>query len=221
MFLLVQAPDFQRHSSLLDQVFRLRKRVFADQLGWNVPVEGDVERDVYDDLDPAYLIWTDENRCKVYGAMRLMPTTGPTLLYDVFRQTFPDGASLSAPGIWEGTRMCVDDTALERDMPDLKGTTGFCLMLVALCEVALSHGVHTMISNYEPHMGRLYKKAGAEVTELGRADGFGKRPVCCGSFEVSDAVLRSMRTAMKLSGPLYRRHAFPVELPPPFAHLAA
>ncbi|MGO7675535.1 hypothetical protein ACC685_37370, partial [Rhizobium ruizarguesonis] len=59
----------------------------------------------------------------------------------------------------------------------------FSMMLLALCECALDHGIHTMISNYEPYLKRVYKRAGAEVEELGREDGYGKYPVCCGAFE--------------------------------------
>ena len=221
MFILVQAHEYCKYASLVDQLFRLRKRVFADQLGWDVRVVGGLERDEYDGLDPVYLIWCDEEHTKVYGGMRLMPTTGPTLLYDVFRETFPDGANLSAPGIWEGTRMCIDDIALAKDRPEATGARGFCLMLVALCEVALAHGIHTMISNYEPHMKRLYKRAGAKVHELGSAEGFGKHPVCCGSFEVSENVLSAMQSAMNLTMPLYSRLTHFGGTAVPFVDLAA
>ena len=135
--------------------------------------------------------------------MRLMPTTGPTLLFDVFHKTMPDAAHLSAPGIWEGTRMCLDEGAISADMPDLDMGKAFSMLLVALCECAMAHGIHTMLSNYEPHLKRVYLRAGAIVSELGRADGYGKRPVCCGAFEVSPAVLARMRKATGLLEPLY------------------
>lgn len=168
MYLLVQAHEYHKHVELLDQSFRLRKRVFADRLRWDVSVSDHRERDRYDELHPAYLLWCDEDRQQLYGSVRLMPTTGPTLLYDVFRATFPDACDLIAPGIWEGTRMCIDEDAIDRDMPDMRSDRAFCLLLLALCETALAHGIHTMISNYEPHMRRVYQKAGAELDELGR-----------------------------------------------------
>lgn len=207
MFTIVQADQYAANAELLDQMFRLRKRVFKDQLDWDVPVEGECERDGYDAMKPAYILWTDDERTTLYGSLRLMPTTGPTLLYDVFRRTFPDAIDLAAPGIWEGTRMCMDEVALERDMPDVDPGRAFCLMLLALCEVAMAHGVHTMISNYEPHMARIYKKAGAELDQLGKADGYGKRPVCCGAFEVSDRILDQMRTKLAVTEPLYKHRA--------------
>jgi len=114
MFVIIQAHEYQKYAFILDQMFRLRKKVFADTLGWNVPVIGPFERDSYDSLCPAYLVWCNETRTRLYGGMRLMPTTGPTLLYDVFRATFPQAANLIAPGIWEGTRMCIDEEAIRR-----------------------------------------------------------------------------------------------------------
>ncbi len=170
------------------------------------PVIGPYERDSYDALAPAYLVWCNDSRTRLYGGMRLMPTTGPTLLYDVFRETFPAAADLVAPGIWEGTRMCIDEEAIAGDFPNIDAGRAFSMMLLALCECALDHGIHTMISNYEPYLKRVYKRAGAEVEELGRADGYGKYPVCCGAFEVSDRVLRKMRAALGLTLPLYVRH---------------
>jgi acyl homoserine lactone synthase len=205
MFVVIQAHEYQKYASVLDQMFRLRKKVFADTLGWNVSVIGPYERDGYDQMAPAYLVWCNESRTRLYGGMRLMPTTGPTLLYDVFRDTFPDAADLVAPGIWEGTRMCLDEAAIAADFPEIDAGRAFSMLLVALCECALDHGIHTMISNYEPHLKRIYKRAGAEVQELGRADGYGKYPVCCGAFEVSDRVLRKMRMALGLTEPLYTR----------------
>ncbi|UXN57727.1 acyl-homoserine-lactone synthase [Phyllobacterium zundukense] len=208
MYALVQGHQYGKYENVLEQYFRLRKTVFADRLGWKVNVRGSHERDFYDDLKPAYLIWCDNDRSQLYGAVRLLPTTGPTLLYDVFRATFPHAADLVAPGIWEGTRMCVDEEALARDFPHLRLDRAFCLLLLALCEASLEHGIDTLISNYEPHMRRVYQKAGAEFDELGRAVGYGKHPVCCGAFEVSSRVLSNMREKIGISGPLYERPTF-------------
>lgn len=216
MYLLIQAHQYHRHAHLLDQSFRLRKKVFADRLEWEVSVSGDHERDSYDRFNPAYLIWCDADRSRLYGSVRLMPTTGPTLLYDVFRNTFPNACDLIAPGIWEGTRMCIDEDAIAQDFSDLRPDRAFCLLLLALCEVALEKGIHTLISNYEPHMRRVYQKAGAEFDELGRADGYGRFPVCCGAFEVSSRVRAQMQLKLQVGAPLYAGHTFStrdVEMP--------
>lgn len=203
MIISIQTFERTQYRDVLLQMFRTRKRVFFDTLKWDVGIEGDKEVDAYDDLNPVYLVWCDRERSRHYGSIRLMPTTGPTLLHNVFGRTFPDAAALTAPGIWEGTRMCLDEQALSDDYPDMPAGRAFSLLLVALCEFALSHSIHTLISNYEPHFKRIYARAGARVHELGRADGFGRSPVCCGAFEVSSDVLSVMRARLGLSEPVY------------------
>lgn len=185
-------------------MFKLRKKVFSDQLNWDVPVDGDCEKDSYDELNPVYLLWCNEKKTKLYGVVRLMPTTGPTLLYDVFRKTFPDIVSFEAPGIWEGTRMCIDHKLLSKDHPEIEPGHAFSILLLVLCEVAIKHGIHTMVSNYEPQMKRVYRRSGIEVNELGRSSDYGKYPVCCSTFEVSKQVLTKMRKKMGVKEQLYQ-----------------
>lgn len=203
MIVAVHTHEYKQYSTVLSEMFKTRKRVFWEKLSWDVTIDGDCERDQYDRIGAVYLVWCDQARTRHYGSIRLMPTTGPTLLYDVFRRTFPNTANLAAPGVWEGTRMCIDEASLAIGHPDIFPGKAFSLLLVALCEFALENGIHTIISNYEPHVRRLYTRAGAKVHELGRAEGFGRHPVCCGTFEVSNQVLSNMRARLGLSGPLY------------------
>lgn len=203
MIVSLQAFEHGKYSAVMLQMFQARKKIFFDRLQWDVSVQGECERDQYDDMDPVYLVWCDQGLSRHYGSIRLMPTTGPTLLHDVFGSTFPDAACLASPGIWEGTRMCLDEEALAADFPRIPAGRAFSLMLVALCEFALGHGVHTLVSNYEPHVKRLYTRAGARVQELGRAESFGPSPVCCGAFAVSLDVLSSMRAKLGLSEAVY------------------
>lgn len=212
MFFAIEAHEYTRHTGLLDQMFRLRKRIFADQLHWKVSVEGDAEIDSYDQLGPVYLVWTDDDMLTLYGSLRMMPTTGPTLLNCVFRATFPADIDLCAPDIWEGTRLCIDQERVAERFADLTRSRALGLMLLALCECGLAFGISTMISNYEPQMRRFYRQAGLAVDELGMADGYGRFPVCCGAFEVSPAVLASMRSALSIHHPVFANPGINAEL---------
>jgi acyl homoserine lactone synthase len=204
MFIAVQAPQYQKYRAVLDQMFRLRKRVFCDQLRWDVKTEGEYECDSYDALNPVYMIWCSPDARTLYGSMRLMPTSGPTLLYDVFRETFPHGATLSAPGIWEATRTCIDTDNIRRDHARMDAARGFGLLCLATAECAVAHNIQTLICNYEPPMKRIYDRAGATIQELGRAGGFGRRPVCCGAFRMDNQTIAEMRSALKVDLPLYQ-----------------
>jgi acyl homoserine lactone synthase len=202
VYLLVQPYQYARYAELLEQSFRLRKRVFHDHLGWQVNVNHELERDVYDDLGAVYLMWCDKEARCLYGTLRLMPTTGPTLLHDVFGRTFPE-TDLVAPSIWEGTRMCLDIELLRQIEPALSPSRAFGLLLLALCECSIAHGIETLVSNYEPQMGRVYRRAGLMVEEIGRAEGYGRFPVCCGIFDVCEETHQRMRIALRVTRPLY------------------
>jgi len=204
VIIAIQATDAKAFGHLIKSSFRLRKRVFADTLGWDVPVHGDLEYDLYDDLDPVHLVLTNSNRTRLYASLRLLPTTGPNLLHDIFAETIPDAANLSAPGIWECTRFCVDE---ELDALRVRhaGVPASSLLLLGLCEFGLASGISTIAANFDPAMRRIYYKAGCEVEVIGRSNAYGKRPVCCGTFEVSRRILSNMRKKLSVSQPLYEQ----------------
>lgn len=196
MFIAIQGNEYDYYRPILERMHRLRKRVFYDQLKWDVPAQGEIERDRYDDFGPVYLNWFSPDQTKLYASIRLMPTTGPTLLFDLFQRTMPDGAGLSAPGIWEGTRACIDHEALAQDHPHITPLKAFGLISLATAECAFHHGIDTVVTNYEPYLARAYCKAGAPLEEIGRADGYGRYPVCCGIFEISRKTLTTMRAKL-------------------------
>ena len=64
--------------SLVDEMHKLRARVFAGRLGWQVKIEYGRERDEYDALNPTYILALT-NHGGVAGCARLIPNTGPTM----------------------------------------------------------------------------------------------------------------------------------------------
>ncbi|MEM1375898.1 MAG: acyl-homoserine-lactone synthase [Pseudomonadota bacterium] len=204
MIISIEGRDYQNNKHLLDQMHQTRKRVFHEQLGWDVPVQGDWERDEYDDDDPLYLVLTDAEQQTHFASLRLMQTTGPTLLHDVFADTMPNAALLSAPQIWECTRFCVD----EINEPKRTFHTDICassLLLLGLCELGLQNGIEMIVANFDPVMKRIYNKAGCEVEVHGVSNNYGRRPVACGTFEVSTRILRQMREKLNISHSIYEK----------------
>ena len=204
MFTTIQPHEINDNKHLMHLMFKLRKVVFFDQLNWDVPVVGDIETDSYDQMGASYLVWCSDDRQTLYGAVRLMPTTGPTLLHDVFGPTHNHSAELIGADIWEGTRMCVDEAALARDMPGMDAGQAFRMLLLALCETALTHGVNRLVSNFEAPLSRIYRRSGLDYRLHGRADCYSERPVSCASFEVTPERLRKMRRTIGINLPLYR-----------------
>ena len=191
MIIVIEKNNAHKYSNLVDKMHRLRARIFHDRLGWDVRVVDGKERDKYDDEEPVYIIYTDDEAREVKGSMRLLPTTGPTLLADCFADTLPDAALLSAPTIWEATRFCIDDRLLDRGSPDGLFFAS-SVMIAALGDVAVSAGIKSIVANFDASALRLYRRVGCEIDILGFTLRYGL-PVYLGLFPVSESLLRNLK----------------------------
>ena len=199
MILVIEPHNASRHKQLLQSMFKLRARVFRDKMKWDVNVVDGMERDEYDDLDPVYIVLTDETASEVYGSLRLLPTTGPTLLANTFSDTLPDAANLTAPTIWECTRLCIDDK-LVGDRPE-NLLLASARLIEGLGEVALKAGIETVLGVFEPMMLRVYRRIGCTLEILGCTRRF-ERPVYLGAFAVSEEILKDVKLRIERAGAL-------------------
>lgn len=123
-----------RHASM----FRERKTLFIDLLGWDVPVVDDAfEIDRYDTAAALYLIALDESGDHI-GSMRLLPTVFGHLLSDVFAELC-DGNIPRGREIMEITRLC---------LPQRLGCAGRLAvrnrLITAMVDYALANGIATL-----------------------------------------------------------------------------
>jgi acyl homoserine lactone synthase len=194
MIVVIESHNAGRHAKLLTEMFRLRARVFRDKMNWDVDVVDGMERDKYDDEQPVYIVLTDEDQQQVLGSLRLLPTTGPTLLKDTFSDTLPDAVNLTAPTIWECTRLCIDDQLVGERPENLMMASA--LLIEGLGEVALRSGIETILGVFEPLMLRVYRRIGCSVDILGCTRRF-ERPVYLGSFAVSAEILAGVKLRIR------------------------
>src|SRR5579864_9650162 len=90
----------------MDAMFRNRAETFSDRLGWEVVVKDGYERDAFDDANPLYLVSVDPKTNEYWGSLRLLPTTGPNMLRDVFPFLLEEGEYIESATIWESSRIC-------------------------------------------------------------------------------------------------------------------
>lgn len=91
-----------------------RKRVFVDMLKWDVPHDGVFEKDQYDTDRADYLILKDCGTGAHCGSVRLLPSTGPHILGDVF-PFLCEGKVPRGPRIREITRLVVSPSISRRE----------------------------------------------------------------------------------------------------------
>jgi acyl homoserine lactone synthase len=193
MITVIEPHNAAEFPKLMEEMFRLRARVFRDRLGWNVQVADGKERDKYDDEAPVYVIYADDEAREVKGCLRLLPTTGPTVLTDFFSDTLPEDVHLSAPSIWECTRFCLDDRILG-NQEELYFASA--VLIAALGDVAIKAGIESILGNFDSTMLRHYRRVACEVDVLGSTERYGQ-PVYAGLFPISERILRRVKRKLK------------------------
>lgn len=102
-----RAGELGLGAPLLDSMYRLRAHVFHERLGWDVRVESGREHDWFDLIGPHYLVAHDGAQ-NALGCCRMLPSTGPNMLRDVFPALLDGRAMPIAESIWEISRFAID-----------------------------------------------------------------------------------------------------------------
>ncbi|MEM1236709.1 MAG: acyl-homoserine-lactone synthase [Pseudomonadota bacterium] len=145
---------------------------FKERLGWDVALdERGWEIDEYDALNPLYVIWEKPDGSHG-GSMRLLPTTGQTMVNDHFTH-LTDGVKIQSPLIWECTRFCLSKGAAP--------TTAAALMLAG-GEVLQGFGLMSYVGVFDARMVRIYSRIGSSPEVLG-SQGTGREKIAVGLWE--------------------------------------
>jgi acyl homoserine lactone synthase len=138
-------------------MFRDRARQFHDRLGWAVKLDQrGWEQDEYDQLDPLYIIWEGQDGLHK-GSMRLLPTTGQTMVKDHFLH-LTGGVAIQSSDIWECTRFCL--------APGAQSRIAAALMLAG-GEVMRAFELTHFIGVFDHRMTRIYRMIGSSPVVLG------------------------------------------------------
>jgi N-acyl-L-homoserine lactone synthetase len=193
MIRLVQGSQRARFPHEIDQMHRLRAQVFYERLGWDVKVRHSREIDQFDSLDPLYLLSLDD-RGHVQGSLRLLPTTGPHMLADVFSALLPVGQTVRSATVWESSRFSVAQSAVaERSSNLLNRVTGE--LLLGIVEVGMMAGLTEVVSVYDLCFSRILKRAKCYAEPIGAPARIGKVTAFAGLFEISETMIENLRQA--------------------------
>jgi len=193
MIYVVDSLNVQDHKGLIDEVYKLRKRVFHDRLGWDVQIVNGREIDEFDSLDPAYVVSTDPNG-RVVGCMRLLQTTGPHMLSDIFAPILNGEPPLRSALVWEATRFCVDMNTL--DMGHGRKSISYVTseVMIGAFEYAMQAGIKDAVAVIDPVMNRVMKRSGnAPYDYLGSPKSMGKVTAMAALMDCSPERVASIR----------------------------
>ena len=183
----------------LAEMHRLRFRVFKNRLDWDVEISGDMEVDEFDALHPAYLLQRADNG-RIQGCVRLLPSTGPTMLRDTFPMLLDGTDAPARQSIWESSRFALD---IHPDAP--KASHGLASatyeLFAGMIEFGLARQLTDIVTVTDARMERILRRAGWPLRRIGKPRHLGNTLAVAGYLEISSQALVRVQTAGGLRGP--------------------
>lgn len=195
------APDcYDDFADDLHAMHRLRYRVFKERLDWQVKGNGGYEVDSFDALKPHYLLLRGFDG-SVDGCVRLLPSTGPTMLRDTFPVLLEGKTAPEHPSIWESSRFALD---IASSAP--KGAGGIATatyqLFAGMIELGLSHQLSHIVTVTDLRMERILRRAGWPLERIGEPQTIGVTRALAGYLEVSEKMLQALRQNSGIGGPV-------------------
>ncbi|HUH83227.1 MAG TPA: acyl-homoserine-lactone synthase [Stellaceae bacterium] len=200
MMYMIQSNRFGEFAHELAEMHRLRYRVFKERLDWEVTVSGDMEIDEYDSLKPVYLLYS-RGAGRIEGCVRLLPTTGPTMLRHSFPALLGPKPAPESPEIWESSRFSLDiDPDRQKAQGGLSPAT--FELFAGMVEFGLARGLREIVTVTDARMERILRRAGWPLRRLHDARRIGSTLAVAGFLEVSQEALARLRAPGGLHGPV-------------------
>jgi len=203
MILVIDALNRDRFQSVLDDMFELRARVFNDRLGWNVQVHDGKEIDMFDKIDPVYVVALDDEY-NVVGCNRMLQTTGPHMLSDVFQGILCGEPPLRSATVWENTRFCIDTELLRHPKSKRSVSYAVCELMAGITEYALNSGITDLINVIDPVMHRvLHRYDNAPYGYLGQTVQMGRSKALAALGDITEERVARIRKCAGIIGDIF------------------
>jgi acyl homoserine lactone synthase len=154
----------RKYHALLLSIFQLRHRVFNQRLNWDVSSINGYEADKFDTQQTNYIITTDSEN-NVNGCVRILPTTAPYMLSEIFPFLWQSDSPLPCTSnIYELSRFAFDKGQ------NVKGY-GFSSLVINLLRNLFSYAKNNNIDKYvfvtTAAIERMLKMQGVSIERVG------------------------------------------------------
>ncbi len=163
---LSSCADTQLGSGLRSELARYRYEVFAGRLGWALPCQGEEDQDQFDVPGAVHVVARDA-LAHMVGYARLLPTTGPYLLAELFPGLLGEQPTPRDPGTWELSRYAAMDTRsnASRLSRQAEVSVGKRVLLEAI-RTAQAYGAHQLIFCTTVPIERLAMRWGVSIRRI-------------------------------------------------------
>jgi acyl homoserine lactone synthase len=137
-----------------------RHSVFVEKLGWQLACEQNLEYDQFDRADTVYMV-AQSNQGDIIGTARLLPTSRPYLLGDVFPQLLNGLPIPKTDEVWELSRFAAVDFKAQATSAMAQFSSPIAVgLLKASLRHAAALGARKIITVSPLGVERLLRKAG-------------------------------------------------------------
>lgn len=154
-------------SVLMADLARYRHKVFVEKLGWQLTSKNGLEYDQFDREDTIYVVAKDDED-QIIGTARLLPTSRPYLLGDVFPMLLNGQRPPCSDDIWELSRFAaVDFDSRSTSALGQFSSEAAIYLLRQSMETASRVGARRVITVSPLAIERLLRRAGFEAARAG------------------------------------------------------
>lgn len=154
-----------------------RHEVFVELLGWDLDTPNGYERDQFDRPDTVYVVARDDAG-RIQGCARLLPTTHPYLLSEVFPELLNGLPPPASAEVWELSRFAAVDLLAASKTSKAQFSSSFAIALMkGAIETAARLGARRLISVSPLGVERLLRQAGFRAHRAGPPMVLGGHPL--------------------------------------------
>ncbi|PBB89229.1 conjugal transfer protein TraI [Mesorhizobium sp. WSM3864] len=200
MLQLIAPEWYGDFADALRAMHRQRHRVFKQRLDWEVETSGGYELDAFDAQKPHYLVLPGASG-EVCGCVRLLASTGPTMLGDSFPLLLRGKPAPRDPRTWESSRF-----ALDLPPSAAKGAGGIGLATYKLFAGMIEFGrwrkLERIVTVTDLRMERILGRVGWPPERLGEPHTIGNTRAVAEYLDVSANRLDGVRRNGGFGGPV-------------------
>ncbi|MGY3534557.1 acyl-homoserine-lactone synthase [Bradyrhizobium sp. USDA 4452] len=196
----IDSHQFGENVDLLTRMYQLRRRIFHDRLEWDVSVSDGMELDIFDTLSPSYLAVLSDRK-EVLGCVRLLPTTGPTMLGEVFASLLAGTPMPRDRRILESSRFCVDTQKLADSSSGGLSRATF-MLFAAMIEYLRRTESCSIVTVTDVRMERILRRAGWPLQRIAPPQPFGRTMALAGYLHGNDSAFSTLCRQAHISSPV-------------------
>lgn len=204
MIRILNGKTRAQHPQAVDDMFRLRKRVFHDFLKWDVQTDGEWEIDNYDKANPLYVLSYAPDTGRLRGALRLLPTLGPNMLDDTFPILLGDNPEIRSASVWESSRFCIEPE-ISQDRASNQVTVAAAELMCGVGELGLASGISHIVTVTDVFLERMFRRMGCPGERIAEPHRIGSVFAVAVAWEVNRDLLERMKAVAAIDGAVLER----------------